>query len=72
MTELADREYKLHHHAELAKVALSYYPDMEPAWAVLADWHHAERAFTTFWQSATDKVGRYWLYRSWRKYHCAH
>jgi hypothetical protein len=41
---------------------------MEPAWNALAEWHHAERSFTVFWQSATDKIGRYWLYRFWRKY----
>jgi len=72
MAEMADRERKLYRRAELAKVALSYYPDMEPAWAALAEWYHAERALTIFWQSATDKVGRYWLYRFWRKYRCAH
>jgi hypothetical protein len=71
MTELADQERKLFRRAEWAKAALSNYPDMEPAWNALADWHHAERTFTTFWQSATDKVGRYWLYRAWRK-HLAH
>jgi hypothetical protein len=72
VTELADQERKLYRRAEWAKVALSYYPDMEPAWAALADWYHAERGFLIFWKSATDKIGRYWLYRAWRKYNLAH
>jgi hypothetical protein len=71
MTELADQERKLYRQAEWAKAALSCCPDMERAWAALADWYHAERAFTTFWQSATDNIGRYWLYRAWRKQNCA-
>jgi hypothetical protein len=70
MAEMADRERRLARRAEWAKAALVHSPDSEPAWAALADWHHAERQFQTFWQSATDNTGRYWLYRQWRK-HCA-
>jgi hypothetical protein len=72
MAELANQERRLYRRAEWAKVVLSYYPDMEPAWNALADWYHAERAFLSFWESATDRIGRYWLYRSWRKHYFAH
>jgi len=67
MNEMSRAEYRLHQRAKWAKVALSFYPDFEPAWEALAAWHHAEQQFQTFWQSASDKCGRYWLYRNWRK-----
>ena len=72
MAELANLERKFYQRAEWAKAALAYYPDMQCAWDALADWCHARHTFITFWQSASDKVGRYWLYRTWRKQHRAY
>jgi hypothetical protein len=66
MSEMAREERRLHRRAKWAAVALSFYPDHEAAWSVLAEWHHREYEFSVFWQSATDATGRCWLYRAWR------
>ena len=68
MTELSREEWRLRRGAQLANVALRYFPDMELAWDALAAFHHRERFFITLWESASDKIGRYWLYRMWRKH----
>jgi hypothetical protein len=67
---MADREGRLARRAEWARVALASFPEMESAWKALAEWHHAQRTSEAFWESARDKIGRYWLYRSWRKHSC--
>jgi hypothetical protein len=67
MQQLTNEERRLSRRAEWAKAALTFYPDMQEAWTALAAWYHAERNFKIFWESASDNVGRYWLYRAWRK-----
>lgn len=41
------------------------------AWEQLARYYHKQRRFELFWRCASDKVGRYWLYRAWRTYGCS-
>jgi hypothetical protein len=67
---MADRERRLARRATWARVALASFPEMESAWKTLAEWYHAQRTSEAFWESARDKIGRYWLYRSWRKHAC--
>jgi hypothetical protein len=68
MTVLADEERKAHKKLEWANTALFFYDDFESAWDFLA-WFYARRCiWQTFWESATDNVGRYWLYRAWRRH----
>jgi hypothetical protein len=66
MSEMSREEHRLYRRVEWALAALNFYPDMTAAWSALAEWYNAQRKFEVFWQSANDKVGRYWLYRSWR------
>jgi hypothetical protein len=68
--ELSDRERRLARRAEWAKAALASFPDMEPAWSALAAWYHTQQTCELFWESVRDNVGRYWLYRSWRRFSC--
>ncbi len=68
--DLSDRERRLARRAEWAKAALTSFSDMDSAWNCLAAWYHARRTYELFWESACDKVGRFWLYRSWRKHAC--
>jgi hypothetical protein len=42
---------------------------MDEAWQALADYYHRQHFFEQFWIHASDKVGRFWLYRAWRKQH---
>lgn len=67
-TELANRECRLARRAKWAVFALKYYPDMDTAWSALAEFYSAKHLFERFWESASDNVGRYWLYRQWRQY----
>lgn len=71
MGEMANRERRVRNLAEWAKVALKEFPDMESAWTVLADWYHSERAFNLFWETVSDRTGRFLLYRDWRRKHGA-
>jgi hypothetical protein len=64
--ELANEERVLHKRARLAHVCLSYYPDHETAWQVLADLYHRERKIQNFFDLAHDKLGIRHLYRVWR------
>jgi hypothetical protein len=68
MQELGDEERRLSCRAEWAKAALRFYPDMEEAWTALALWYHREPYFRIFWESASHKIGRFNLYRHWRKH----
>jgi hypothetical protein len=68
--EMSNRERLLARRAEWAKAALTFFPEMESAWSTLAEWYRSRRVLEVFWESARDKVGRYWLYRNWRKYSC--
>ncbi len=68
MTELANCEHQLARRAALAIVALASFPDMNSAWTALAEYYANKQLFERFWQSASDKIGRYWLYRQWRQY----
>jgi hypothetical protein len=67
MTTMARREHQLARRAEWAKAALCFYPGLEPAWAILAQWYHARRSFEIFWQEVRDRIGRRSLYVAWRK-----
>jgi len=66
--ELSNRERCLARRAEWAKAALTSFPDMETAWGELAAWYHARQTYELFWESAQDNIGRYWLYRHWRRH----
>jgi hypothetical protein len=71
MSELSKEEHRLHKKARLAVVALSF-PELrefEPAWEALRKLYDRERVFENFWSKATSKIGRYGLYRGWRKKH---
>lgn len=65
-TIMADDERYLARRAELAKLALSFFPDFEPAWSALAAWYHRQRSFELFFEAAQDNIGRLELYKSWR------
>lgn len=65
-SQIAELEYRLHRKAKLARVALTFFPDFEPAWQALADLYHNERRFELFFESGQDKIGRFELYRAWR------
>ena len=71
MDALSRQEVRLNRRKVWAETALSFYPDFEPAWCALAQWYDAERHFLTFWESARDRVGRFWLYRYWRRQHAS-
>jgi hypothetical protein len=71
MIEMGNTERRLYRRAQFAQAALSDFSDMEAAWAVLAECYDRERDFEIFWERATDKIGRYWLYRQWRKQYAA-
>ena len=68
MTALSKQEWRLHCRVRWARVCLKYFPEHEAAWTLLAELYHMERQFEMFWQSVSDRVGRYGLYRAWRKY----
>jgi hypothetical protein len=70
--EMADLEYRLYCRVRWARACLRYYPEHEGAWSALADFYNNEHRFQTFWESACDKIGQYWMYRAWRRYHRAH
>jgi hypothetical protein len=69
MTELSKEEHRLHKKASLAVAALSFAElrEFEPAWEALRKLHDRERSFEHFWSLATNKLGRYRLYRYWRR-----
>ena len=66
LSELGNEERGIARRALWAAVALSFFPDMEIAWTALAKWYHNRHRFEMFSQSASDRVGRYWMYRQWR------
>lgn len=63
---MADDERYLARRAELAKLTLSFFPEMDSAWSALATWFHRRRSFELFFTAAQDRVGRFELYKSWR------
>jgi|HubBroStandDraft_6_1064221.scaffolds.fasta_scaffold01137_13 hypothetical protein len=68
MTVLGEEERKGHKKLEWANTALFFSDDFGPAWDFLS-WFYARRCtWQAFWTSATDNVGRYWLYRAWRRH----
>jgi hypothetical protein len=71
MAELSKEEHRLHKKARLAVAALSFpeLADFEPAWEALRRLHERERVFEHFWSLATNRIGRYRLYKGWRKKH---
>jgi hypothetical protein len=64
--KLADFDYHTARKAQLAKAVLIYFPDCEEAWAALGTRYHAERTLTVFFEAASDRLGRFELYRAWR------
>ena len=68
MTEMATLEYRLHEKLKWARVCLRYYPEHEGAWEILRQWYDLEHELRIFWESACDKIGRYWMYRAWRSH----
>lgn len=66
MAAMATQERQLAKRAELAKKILIRFPDTDSAWNALAKWYHAQRKFETFWQAASDNIGRKELYLMWR------
>jgi hypothetical protein len=69
--EMAAIDYRTARKAALAKAVLFRFPDCEPAWAALANRYHAERALNAFFEAASDKTGRFLLYRQWRRANAA-
>ena len=67
-SEMSREEHWLSRRREYAVAALEFFPDMPEAWQALADYYHAEQTFAEFWQHCSDRCGRYWLYRHWRKF----
>jgi hypothetical protein len=65
--QLADFDYNTARKAQLAKAVLVHFSDCELAWAALASRYHAEHALTVFFEAASDKIGRFELYRAWRQ-----
>ncbi len=68
MTEMSREQYELTRQWRYALAALKFFPDMEEAWQALATYYHRQRYFQVFWESAGDNIGRYWLYRNWRRH----
>lgn len=69
MSELSKEECRLHKKARLARAALSFreLAEFSPAWESLRALYDRERSFEYFWSLATNKLGRYRLYKLWRK-----
>lgn len=68
VTELGNEERKAFKKLEWAFAALYFDADFEPAWNFLAWFYCRECVWREFWISATDRLGRFWMYRAWRKY----
>jgi hypothetical protein len=64
--EMAEIDYFTAKRADLARIALVHFPDMEAAWTALANRYHVERALEAFFEAARDKIGRLQLYQAWR------
>jgi hypothetical protein len=64
---MARLEHQLRIRAQWASVCLRFDPNHEPAWQALADFYHAERRLAEFFEAAADKIGRYQLYKKWRR-----
>jgi len=74
MTQMSRDEYRLVWTWKQALDALEFYPHLldevsrERAWEAVARYYHRERYFQLFWESASDRIGRFWLYCHWRKH----
>lgn len=69
MSEMAEQEYQLTRQWRRAIAALESSPETDSAWQILADFYNKQRYFETFWESASDNIGRFWLYRHWRRHY---
>lgn len=69
MTELGNEERRAYRKYPWAVYALSGCTEFQPAWEFLAWFYSRRRVWETFWESASDRVGRYWLYGAWRKHY---
>ena len=66
--EMANRERRLARRAGWAEAALSFYPEHPAAWNALAEWYHSQRNFELYREAARDKIGRFHLYKMWRRH----
>jgi hypothetical protein len=71
MTEMADREHELNSKVRHAEQIAGMGRDDEPLWNALIELHNEQPKFDLFWQSCSDKLGRYFLYRAWRRHYAA-
>lgn len=69
MTVLAEEERRAYKTKRAAEAALKFYPDFEPALKFLRWFYVRHRVWERFWRMASDRIGRYWLYRGWRRRH---
>ncbi len=72
MTELANEERRAYALKKWADAALHFYPEFELAWNFLGRFHIRHRVWGRFWESATDNIGRFHLYRGWRRHNRVH
>ncbi len=66
-SEMAQRERRLYRQASYAHACLQFYPQHEGAWEVLRELYSEQRRFQRFWGLASDRIGRFQLYRWWRR-----
>lgn len=66
-TEFSKEEIILTRQWRYALAALAFFPEMQQAWDALANYYNAQARFALFWHSTSDKIGRFWLYRAWRR-----
>jgi hypothetical protein len=69
MNEMSKQEWLLYRRVPWARVCLRHFPEHDGAWGALATWYDAEHQFQIFWESASDRLGRFWMYRAWRRRH---
>jgi hypothetical protein len=68
MSAFGVEERRAYRMEQLAHSLLNQEPESFAAWKFLAWFHRRRRVWEAFWQSATDRCGRYWLYRAWRQW----
>lgn len=71
--EMAEEEHALAYRVDSRYTRAEWRrdPDSEIVWDGLAHYYERKPVFDQFWISASDKIGRFWLYRLWRRQHRA-
>src|SRR5215469_2665607 len=79
MTQMANEEHELvklwRYGLDLLEFAKSTIgeppnqPQIDWAWTQIANYYDEEQRFLDFWQRASDRIGRFGLYRKWRRRH---